>query len=170
MRIAIVFVLVGCGSIDAPPTIHARTGSVGYDIPEGWSRVDSKARGLETTVWTPDENPQRMSVTVLRSDRSPLVAGADPNTLASLLAQSQNGLDEPRMTAQTQVSTAMGLHGARVEVDFNPPTAKARYHRSHVVLVDGSALVHVMFTAQAAETFAAFDTVLSSIRHEEGGQ
>lgn len=165
-----LLLVASCGAVEAPPTVHARTGSVGYDIPEGWTRVDSKQRGTETTVWTPSENPQRLSLTIIRTDHAPLVAAAGTTMLTDLLAQAQNGLDEARMTPPSQVSVASGMHGARVEVDFNPPTAKARYHRSHVVLADGAALVHVMLTAQAADTFAALDTVLASIHHEEGGQ
>lgn len=170
MKVALLAALTACGSVEAPATMHARTGAVGYEMQDGWSRIDSRARGIATTVWTPAENPQRMSVTVIRTEQAPLVAAMDPNTLTGLLAQAQNGLDEAKMTSPTLISTAGGLHGARVEVDFVPPSGKARYHRSHIVLADGSALVHVMFTAQAADTFAALDTVLTSIRHEEGGQ
>lgn len=170
MKAALLALLVGCGSVGAPATMQVRTGTVAYEIPATWTRVDSTGRGIETTVWTPQENPQRMSVTVIRTDHALLLAGADPNTINDLLSQAQNGLGQARMTAPSQVATASGMHGARVDVDFVPPTAKARYHRSHVVLIDGLALVHVMLTSQATDSFGALDTVMSSIRHEEGAK
>ncbi len=148
-------------------TKHVQTASVGYDIPEDWERVESTMRGVETSIWTPKENSERMSVTVIRSELSPTIAAADAATINQLLIQAQGGLRNAKLSPVAEISTAQGLKGARIELEYLPPEVKARYHRSHVVLVDGTALVHVLFTAQSPNTFAAFETVLSSIRHEE---
>ena len=167
-RVLALAAIASCASGEQLANKHVRTSSVAYDIPENWDRVDSKMRGVETSVWTPTENPQRMSVTVIRTERASLPSGTPEETLAGLLLQAQAGLSNARVTPSGAVSTPTGLKGARVELDFTPAQTNVPYHRSHVVLADGQALVHVMFTARSADTFGAFNTVLSTIRHEEG--
>jgi hypothetical protein len=65
------------------------------------------------------------------------------------------------------VKTARGLVGARVDLDFVPPGQPSRYRRVHVVLVDGSALVHVLYTAKHADVEGdAIGVVLDNLQHE----
>ena len=160
--------LVSCATTSETTALkHVQTASIGYDIPDDWDRAQTNRRGISTTVWTPKDNPDRMSVTVIRSERSPVTAGADVATIGQLLVQAQSALHDARLSPAVEVITPQGLKGARVELDYTPPEAKNRYHRTHVVLADGSGLVHVIFTARSTERAAAFDTVLASLRHEE---
>ena len=124
---------------------HAKLGTVGYDVPEGWVKDD---RGARTTVWTPTDNDRKESITVTRADLEPALAKVGPAALAPLLLNAQGSLVGAQVSTPEPVTTALGLHGYRVAVRFTPRgAAGGTYTRVHTVLLDGATLVHVMYTA-----------------------
>ena len=107
------------------------------------------------------------ALTIVRTDQSPQIARAGRERLAQLLAQAQFSLPHVRTTAVTPVTTAKGLSGIRVTIDFVPAGESVIYHRVHVLLVDGDALVSVLYTAREPEQHA-LELVLDTIHREEG--
>jgi hypothetical protein len=163
----LVAVAAGCSSSDSIAIQSVEVASLAFDIPADWQRHDANRRGVAISEWVPEDNERKESVTVIRTETSPAVAKADVSALTPLLAAAQKSLPQVRASRVTPVTTARGLSGARIEVDFIPPGMKQSYHRIHVVLVDGSgALVHVLYTARSPNR-KALDLVLDSIRREE---
>ena len=163
--------VAGCGSSGSARQ-KAQLASLTFDVPAAWQHDDSHARGVATTVWHPaaDDNERRETVTVIRSELSPAVAKAGAATISRLVARAQGALHDARVSAVTPVTTAHGLAGVRLEVDYVPPGLRQRYHRVHVVLADpdGLALIHVLYTARTPDDeLDALNLVLGSIRHGE---
>jgi hypothetical protein len=155
---------IGCSG---PSNQHVRLGSLGFDVPGGWHNVDEVRRGVVTSVWTPDGNDRKESVTVIRTELAPNVANASAGLVAQLAEQAQRSLTDARITQAVALSTAGGLSGVRIEVDYVPPGLHERYHRVHIVLVDKRTLVHVLYTAHEPDAHSeAFNLVLRSIREE----
>jgi hypothetical protein len=161
----IAFVMtISCGTTSSSKQ-HVQLAHLGFDVPSDWKNADTKQRGLVTSVWTPEDNDQKESIVVIRSDRNPEVARADSQTLARLLSSAQAA--GAKVSATAPITTQQGLSGVRIEVDYVPPGLSKTYHRVHVVLVNGDSLVHVFYTARSPDSgLAAFTMVLSSI-HEE---
>jgi hypothetical protein len=142
-------------------------GSLSFDVPAEWVRHDANRHAVEISDWTPEENPRKESITVIRTQSSPAVAKAGVVALTPLLADSQKSLGNVSASRVSQISTTRGISGARIEVDFVPPGSKSSYHRIHAVFVDSTgALVHLLYTARQPNA-TAFDVVLNSIRSEE---
>lgn len=93
------------------------------------------------------------------------MATAGPAAIEGLLASAQ--VPGAKISATGPVKTEHGLSGVRIELDYVPPGMKHSYHRVHAVLVDGSTLVHVLYTARTPDpTLETFNQVLATI-HEE---
>jgi hypothetical protein len=154
-------------STDAVATQRAQLASLSFDVPADWERHDANRRSVEISEWSPDENPRKESITVIRSQTSPAVAKAGVSAWEPLLAASQKSLTNVRASRVTRLTTARGISAARVELDFVPAGAKQSYHRIHAVLVDSTGtLVHVLYTAQQPNP-KVFDAVIHSLRNEE---
>jgi hypothetical protein len=146
---------------------RAQLGSLRFDVPAAWQRTDQTRSGVATAMWQPANNERKESITVIRTEMSPAVAKAGSVAIEPYLAHAQRSLPQVRASAVTQVKTARGLVGARVDLDFVPPGQQSRYRRVHVVLVDGSALVHVLYTAKHADVEGdAIGVVLDNLQHE----
>jgi hypothetical protein len=118
-------------------------------------------------VWQPDDNDRKESITVIRTGLSPAVAKAGASGIEPYLAAAQRSLPDARVSKTKRITTAKGLHGARVDVEFTPQGQSEPYRRAHVVLVDGSALVHVLYTAlEPDRDFDALGVVLDNLQHE----
>jgi hypothetical protein len=149
-----------------PARQHAKLGPVGYDMPADWVKTD---RGTRTTVWTPPDNEQKESVTVTRADLDPALAKAGPAALAPLLVKAQGTLAAAQVSTPEPVTTALGLHGYRVTVQFTPRgTGSRTYTRVHELFVDGTTLVHVMYTAANADLDSAALKMAVDSAHKEG--
>jgi hypothetical protein len=158
---------VSACSDDAVATQTVQLAQLSFDVPADWERHDANRRAVEISEWTPDDNPRKESITVIRSQTSPAVAKAGVPALTPLLADAQKSLASVHASRVSSVTTARGLTGARIDVDFVPPGSKDRYHRVHAVFVDTTgALVHVLYTAQKPNA-QAFEVVLNSLRNEE---
>jgi hypothetical protein len=153
---------ISCGSSASQ---HVQVAHLGFSMPSDWHNVDSNQRGLVTSVWTPDENDHKESVTVIRTERSPDVAKAGQEAIETLLTSAQ--YPGSKVAATTTIKTKQGMSGVQIEVDYVPPGLKHSYHRVHVVLVDGSSLVHVLYTALVPDpNLDTVNQVLASIREE----
>jgi hypothetical protein len=162
----LLLAISACGD-DSISTQSARFGHLSFEVPSDWERHDANRRSVEISEWSPDENPRKESITVIRSQTSPAVAKAGVPALTPLLAEAQKSLTSVRASRVSQVTTSRGLAGARIELDFIPPDSKDSYHRIHVVFVDRTgALVHVLYTAKKPSA-NTFEIVLNSLRNEE---
>lgn len=166
--LALVAAFVGCSSEDELGRQHARLGSVGFDVPADWDRTDSARRGVATAEWRPRTNTRKEAITVIRTEMSPAVAKAGPTAIERHLAAAQRSLPQVRASHVKRFTTSSGLEGARVELEFVPPGQQAKYRRIHVVVADGAALVHVLYTAKNSDRAqAAIDLVLANLKHED---
>lgn len=146
---------------------HVTFAHLSFDVPGGWEHKDQSFKGVATTIWTPDSNDDRESLTIVRSEIASATTHANEAQLGDLLRRAE-GFSDAQVTAAKATTAASGLAGARVELDYVPPGQHERYHRVHVVLVDGSSLVHVIYTAKQADPrLSALDLVLGSIREGE---
>lgn len=148
---------------------HVAFAHLAFDVPGDWSHYDTSHRGVATEVWSPDSNGDKESLTVIRTELATIAVRPDPESLSTLLTQAQTSLPDAQVSNATPVKTHSGLWGARVDVDYVPRGLRDRYHRVHAVFVDGTSLVHVMYTAKSpGAALATFDLVLSTIREGEG--
>jgi len=153
---------------DALARTHVQLASIGFDVPAGWQRTDLSRRGVATAVWQPDDNDRKESITVIRTQLSPAVAKAGAATIEPYLAAAQRSLPQARSSKIKRITTAKGLEGARVDLEFIPTGQSEAYRRVHIVLVDGSSLVHVLYTAKHPDRdFGALGVVLDNLQHEE---
>jgi hypothetical protein len=165
---AVLAALAACGSDETLPREQARLASLAFDVPADWTRSDSSRRGVATAEWQPADNDRKEAITVIRTKLSPAVAKAGANALDAYLVASQRALPDARTSRPQPVVTPRGLAGRRIDVDFIPSGQQDRYRRVHVVLTDGDALVHVLYTAKHLDpALTALDLVLSNLRTTE---
>ena len=168
LTVVLAAALCACSSNDEPPREHVKLASLGFDVPASWKRTDVARRGVATAVWQPEDNDRKESITVIRSELSPAVAQAGAAGIEPYLAAAQRALPHVHPSRVKRFTTATGIEGARVELDFIPPGQHETYRRVHVVLVDGSSLVHVLYTAkQPDRAQTALRVVLDNLHHEE---
>lgn len=162
----LLIAVVGCDS-DSIEGQAVQLSSLAFEVPAEWQRQDANRRGVSISEWAPYENARKESITVIRTETSPAVAKAGVGAVEPLLAAAQRSLRGVRASRVARLTTAKGMSGARVDIDFVPPGTDASYHRVHVVLVDGTdALVHVLYTARSPSS-SVLDLVLASIHREE---
>lgn len=167
-RAALVLVaLVACGRSSSRQRVDFA--HLTFELPGDWGHHDASRRGVVTGVWTPKDNERKESVTVIRSELAPVTAHGDPAALSQLIEGAQAALVDAQVSKPIAVKTQSGLSGVRIDVSYLPPGARERYHRVHVVLVDGSSLIHVLYTAKSPDPqLTALDSVLGTIRDGEG--
>lgn len=167
-RLPLVLVaLASCAGGEGPPRVRVTHASLVFDVPENWQRVDYSRRGVATAVWQPDDNDRKESITVIRTEQSPAVAKAGAVGIEPYLAAAQRSLLNARVSKTKRITTPQGLEGARVELDFVPQGMSETYRRVHVVLADGSSLVHVLYTAKQPDRDTdAIGVVLENLKHE----
>ena len=165
MRRPLMFLVlaVGC-STRAPAGDRMTLDGVGFEVPSSWRRADTHMRGVTTSVFTPEENPAHESLTIIRTQRGVPVAHGSEADVLRLLATAES-LPGAQTRPATPITTNHGMRGARVDLDYVPPGQSQSYHRVHVVVLDGDALVHVLYTAQTPDA-DAIALVLSTLHHE----
>jgi hypothetical protein len=156
-------VLASCGS---PPTAQLATiDDLQYAIYTDWESRDHSTRQRQQIEWTPNENEGKESISVLRTARPGVTSGGSLRGIErveQLLDQAQRSL-RGQFSRPARFRTQHGFAGVRVEGEFLPPGRSDRYRRIHAVLVDGDALVHVIYTARKPER-RVFDIVIESLR------
>jgi len=148
---------------------HVTFAHLAFDVPGAWSNHDEVRRGVSTTMWTPEDNANKESITVIRTHAVGAVPQAGIATLDRLIKNATENLPGARVAGIVPVRTEHGLQGVRVDVSYVPPSTHERYRRIHVVLVDAdrASLVLVMYTAKIADQqLEALELVLSTIREE----
>jgi hypothetical protein len=168
VALAAIALAASCGSM-AKSRQNVDFVNLRFDMPGGWSHADHVFKGVATSIWTPEDNEtSKESITVIRTELAPVMEHASEAQLLALLEGAQK-FRGAKVGAAAATTTASGFRGARVEVDYVPPGLRDKYHRVHVVLVDGRSLVHVMYTAKIPDPqLTALNTVLGTIRQGEG--
>lgn len=149
-RAIVLLALAACGNESAPTELH-EIGSLEYEMPVGWQSRDQSQSGRRIVVWTPDDNPRKESITLVRSEALPALTKAGVGALEHHLVRAQLGLAGRFSPAQVTRSKH-GLAGVRLHGSFVPPSDTRTYTRAHAVFIDGEHLVHVLYTAQIADT------------------
>ena len=158
--------LIGCSS-SGPSLERASIGSLAFGTPSGWAKRDLSNRQRAMFEWAPssDDNERKESLTVVRADR-PATAKSTTEQLQRFLADAQHGMAGATFSAPQSFTTRHGFRGVRVEGDFIAPQAAAvRYRRIHAVIVDGTSLVNVLYTARGPDR-ENFDAVVDSFFRE----
>jgi hypothetical protein len=163
MLICLATIAVGC-STNAPSGDRVTLDSLRFEVPTQWQRHDTHLSGVTTSVFTPPENTRRESLTVIRTHGALGVARGSEADLVRLLATAESFAGAPSGPVSA-ISTGQGMRGARIELDYVPPGLRQSYHRIHVVVLDGDALVHVLYTALSPD-LDALALVLSTLHHE----
>jgi len=159
----VVMLAAGCGG----SSDRAELGSLSFEAPPSWQRTDAHAPGSATAVFAPVGNARKETITIIRTEVGPIATHYSTATLTQLLAGAQTGLPAGRTAPITRVTTDSGLEGLQVVVDYLPPGLHQPYRRIHAVLADGTALVHVLYTALAPDPdLGAFHQVLATLREE----
>jgi hypothetical protein len=169
LALAALSALAACSGTSTRQSV--KFSRLSFEMPEDWSHKDTLLRGSATSVWTPDDNVRKESVTVIRTIFAPAVAQAGSPALDSILANAESSLPGAKAMPVAPFLTRSGLPGARIDVEYVPPGQRERYHRVHVVLVDHerSSLIHVLYTARTPDAeLSVLDTVLATIREGEG--
>lgn len=94
--------------------------------------------------WTPPDNERKESIVVIRREMAAM--SKHHGRLGGLLVQASAQLDRAKFKQPERVSTKHGLVGARIDVSFVPTGQSTPYQRIHAVLVEGTHLVHVIYT------------------------
>ena len=157
-----ILTLAAVASCSSGPSVDRATiGSLDYSVPSGWNHRDLSTNQRTMVEWTPTDNEDaKESVTVIRTDL-PAIAKAGPGYVEGLLGQAQTSLPDGQFSSPAPFTTTHGFRGVRIEGDFVPPGQAQRYHRIHAVVISGSALLHVVYTARVADR-ESFEIVVDS--------
>lgn len=157
---------MGCSS-SGPSLEKATIGRLTFGTPSGWAKRDLSNPQRAMFEWAPstDENERKESLTVVRADR-PATAKSTQEQLQQMLAGAQRGMVGASFSAPHPFTTRHGLRGVRIDGDFVvPQAAGARYRRIHAVIVDGTSLVNVLYTAREPDR-ETFEAVVDSFFRE----
>jgi hypothetical protein len=146
---------------------RATLGNLTYDVPANWSSRDFSARDRAMLEWTPRENERKESVTVIRAERAALAKSGGTRRVERLLQEAQAKLPSGKFSAPVRFATRHGFEGVRIEGAFTPPNQTQPYQRLHAILIDGTSLLHVIYTAREADR-EAFETVVESFQQNRG--
>lgn len=157
-----------CATTAPAVMTRVRVDQVTVEVPNGWVRSDQSRDGLVTAIYAPEakDNERKESITVMRTERVPAVAHDGLDTIRRLLTDAEAGLRDAKASSAIPTKTTSGLSGVSISVDFVQPELRRRYHREHAVFVDGSSLVHVIYTAEDPDP-TVFPVITASLRHVE---
>ena len=173
MKALILFgAFAACATTDKLETQPAKLGGFAYDAPAEWKHVDSHAPRSVTSTWTPiGDNERKESLVVIRSQIDPALAKGGVDAVEKLLVAAQHEL--PKLTLSksgvTKLVTGQGLAGLRIDSEFVPSGLGIEYHRTHLALLDGKTLIHLIYTSRDPDVGEqALVAVLQSIHRGEG--
>lgn len=110
--------------------------------------------------WTPSDNEKKESISIIRREMAAMSKHHD--RLGSLLVKASAQLDHAKLHKPARISTKHGLVGARIDLSFVPAGQTTTYQRIHAVLVEGTHLVHVIYTGHELD-HEVFEAVIDSI-------
>ena len=163
--IAILGSLANCNT-SGPSVDHQTLGKLRYSTPVGWQSKDQSLPRRPIIVWTPSDNDDLESVTIMRTEELPALTKAGRGYIERYLNEAQRGLPSARFSAPERFTSKYGFVGVRVEGEFVPPGKTQKYRRIHAVLIDGKSLVHVMATGVTLDR-GAFEIVIDSLFRTE---
>ncbi len=164
---AMLSTLPGCLGDSEVDLEVAKLGDLEYAIPAGWTSKDLSEHQTKIIVWAPSDNPRKETVALMRTRDLPTAVKSDFAHLQQFLLDTEKSLPNGRFGSAHRLSTKHGLVGMRVDGEFVPDGTKASYRRIHAVLIDGTALVHILYTARDADA-KTFDLVLDSLTKKAG--
>jgi hypothetical protein len=163
MRAILVVTLAACGS-SSPSLEPAKLQTLEYGAPEGWTSRDVSSPQNAATEWRPDgDNDRKESLIVSRTEQPALAAPKSRPYLRRTLVEANSQLPSARFASPKSIVTRGGLSGLRIEGTLTPPNQAVSYHRTHAVLVDGTSLVHVLYTARDPDR-EYFEAVLDGLK------
>ena len=170
MRSIVLVAMISACASSSVETQAAKLGNLAYDAPADWHHTDTHEPRSTTATWVPtDNNERKESLIVIRSQLDPALAKAGAPEVERLLAAAQRELPQLSLSkTTTQFVTDHGLTAMRLEADFVPVGQKSKYHRTHIALIDGATLIHLIYTSPDPDPEQrALISVLQSIHHEE---
>lgn len=170
-RVAFVLLVAACGaSQDARLSSESATlGDVRYDAPSGWNHSKLREGSRLVARWVAPGADDKQVVSVIRTQLRADKRSASLDDMQAMLAEAQRGLPHASASKPRRFKTHEGLDAIEVSVDFVPPEQRESYHRVHAFVIDGPALIHVLYTARTNDPdLRAFELVLDSVHRVEG--
>lgn len=165
--VLVALVASACGE-SGPELSWQTVEGLQYALPLGWSVRDQSEQTRKILVWTPDDNEHKESITIIKTQSLVGLTQVGLPRMQGLLSAASAGLPEASFTTPTRVVTSRRLVGLRVDGQFTPTGAGAPYRRIHVVMLDGTALVHVLYTARnLSEEPEGLRIVLETLHRKE---
>ena len=158
MKTTVLLLLLSVGCAASGPSLDRATiSTVTFGVPSGWSSKDLSTPSLQMLEWTPPYNDRPESLSIIRREMAAISKHHD--RLGGLLLKASGQLDHATFKRPDRISTKHGLVGARIEGSFVPAGQLTPYQRIHAVLVEGTHLVHVIYTGQELDR-EVFEAVL----------
>ena len=163
-----LFAVCACGG-SGPRTQPASLEDLAFETPAAWKHTDVIESSRHVSRWMPSENTAKESISVIRTALRGTVSHPDNKTLTAMLADAQRSLPQGHFPPPVTMQTRTGLTAIVVDGSFTPPGQHERYRRVHALVVDGTEVVHVLYTARSAEPdLASFHLVLDTLHREQG--
>ena len=160
--------LAGCGTA-TPQTQDGHLAEFRFVVPSGWKKHQVNAGSREVSRWVPESNDGKESISLIRTALRSDVHTRDSAALLELLGDAQRSLPHGQFGQASRLSTSNGMRTLVVAGDFEPAGTTHRYHRVHALVIDGSAVVHVLYTAETPDPdLKVFHAVVDSLHREEG--
>ena len=161
MKRFLLVTLAACAAPARPLEHPSLAGDLGLRTPDGWVARDYSSDARTVVQWTAprDEDARGARVLVVRVEGTRSLDG-----LGRWLLDAQRTLPNARFGAPISFVTPAGFPGVRVEGEFVAPNHRA-YRRLHAVIVDGTSLVHVIYTARQIDR-ESFDGIVDSFARE----
>jgi hypothetical protein len=176
IKLAFITIGTALATPSCTPTHHdmdgqpAKLGDFSYQAPAGWTQTKSKGWHSVSTTWTPDNNDQKESIVVIRTQIDSALGQAGAEAIKKKLLAAQRELPQVQVLGSPiDFHSDGGFAGVRVEDNFIPAGAKYQYHRTHAVLVEGTDIIHVLYTAEQPDAEErALHLVVNSLHKSEG--
>lgn len=147
-----------------PEALREKLGDIDYEPVANWKHHDTHEISREVSRWVPDNNPGKESITIIRAEAREELQDASPAKLQELLATAQATLPSPALGQPKILKTKQALNGVEMSADFVPMGLHTSYHRQHAMIIDGNAVVHVLYTAKTPDPdLSSFRQVVDSI-------
>lgn len=170
MRATAIIVLAafwwGCASHERPT---ARLEDYRFEVPDGWKHEETRDASRVVSMWTPETNDAKESISVIRTSLRGDLKHPDAKALITALETAQRSLPAAEFQAAMPLRTPKGLQAFVMNGSFVPAGQSQRYQRVHALVFDGKGVIHVLYTARAADpSLQTFHLVLDTLRREEG--
>jgi hypothetical protein len=170
-RVMLLIAVTACGAVEQAQLASqaAVLGDVRYEAPAGWKQSHAREGSRLVARWAPDDASDTEVVSVFRTELRADKRAASLDDMQKMLVEAQRAMPHERTTEPHTFKTRAGLDAIEISVDFVPAQRKTTYRRVHAVVVSGSAILHVLYTAPTGDPdLRAYHMVLDTIHREEG--